>query len=76
MWQPIETAPKLQRIDLWSEKCGRYPDAIWDVVAYGVLATDQDTYGWTDSNHHGSIEEGGPYTHWMPHPAPPGDTNA
>lgn len=63
-WQPIETAPKDgTRLDLWSENGWRYPNAAWDWVGDGM--------GWTDAHHHGSIEEGGPFTHWMPLPEPP-----
>ena len=67
-WQDISTAPRDgTRVDLWSSKGWRYPDARFDVTDYG----DPEAYGWTDANHHGSIEEGGPYTHWQPMPAPP-----
>ena len=70
-WQPIETAPVHQVVDLWSAKGFRYPDAIIDIVDYSRPIDDESQYGWTDSNHHGSIEEAGTYTHWMPLPEPP-----
>lgn len=69
-WQPIETAPKDRVIDLWSSRGFRYCDAIWDVVEYGRVG-ESDVYGWTDKNHHGSIMDGGPFTHWMPLPPAP-----
>lgn len=69
MWQPIETAPKDGTVvDLWSPQCGRYPDAVWGFIpAY----EGPDEMGWTDKNHHGSLEDAGPWTHWMPPPNPP-----
>ena len=70
-WQPIETAPTNREVDLWSSKGFRYPNAIIDVVDYGLPLDDPNQYGWTDSSHHGSIEECGPFTHWMPQPEPP-----
>lgn len=69
-WQPIETAPKDgRRVDLWSAQGFRYPNAAWDTVDHSVSA--ESPYGWTDINHHGSIDECGPFTHWMPLPEPP-----
>ena len=70
-WQPIETAPRDGReVDLWASRGFRYPDAAWDIVEYADQ-DQQDHHGWVDSNTHGSIEEFGPYTHWMPQPSPP-----
>ena len=67
-WQPIETAPKDRVVDLWSTKGFRYPDALWDVCCGEEC--------WTDPNDHGSIEEGGPYTHWRYPPEPPAEGGA
>jgi len=71
-WQDIATAPKDgTQVDLWSDRGFRYPNAAWDVVDYPMDASGDNIYGWTDSSHHGSIKNGGPYTHWMPLPKPP-----
>jgi hypothetical protein len=71
-WQPIETAPKDgTAIDLWSVGGFRYPSAAWDFIP------PVNGWGWTDTNHHGSVEEYGPFSHWLPLPPPPaqeGDT--
>ena len=67
-WQPIETAPKDRVVDLWSKKGFRYTDAFWDVCCGEEC--------WTDPNDHGSIEEGGPYTHWRYPPEPPAEGGA
>lgn len=72
LWQDIATAPKDgTQVDLWSDRGFRYPNAAWDVVDYPMDASGDNIYGWTDSSHHGSIKNGGPYTHWMPLPTPP-----
>lgn len=71
-WQPIATAPKDgNAVDLWSSKGYRYPNAAWDIAEYAIGPEDEDGYGWTDTSHHGSIMDYGPFTHWMPLPAPP-----
>ena len=73
-WQPIETAPKDRVVDLWSSRGFRYPDAFWDITEYRLPDDPRPMeYGWTDKNHHGSIEEGGPYTHWRYPPEPPAE---
>jgi hypothetical protein len=65
-WQPIETAPKDgTAIDLWSVGGFRYPSAAWDFIP------PVNGWGWTDTNHHGSVEEYGPFSHWLLLPPPP-----
>lgn len=66
-WQPIETAPKDEVIDLWSQEGGRYPDAVWGVCG--------DVEGWTDANDHGNLGCG-MFTHWRDRPAPPATKGA
>lgn len=72
-WQDIATAPKDGTpVDLWSSRGHRYPYAVWGVVGYRPVGDSRpDACGWTDAEGHGSIEAGGPYTHWMPPPEPP-----
>ena len=69
-WQDISTAPKDAVVDLWSSRGFRLTDCIWDVTRYGQI-DEPDVWGWTDKNHHGSVEEGGPFTHWRLPPEAP-----
>jgi hypothetical protein len=69
-WQQIKSAPKDgTAVDLWSSRGFRLPDCEW-----GTISWEPDEMGWTSSQGHGSVEAGGPYTHWMPIPAPPKET--
>jgi len=68
-WQPIETAPKDQTIDLWGTRRGlmmppeRVTNCRWDYVnKNGVLVMSE----WVKGN--GTIIDP---THWMPIPSPP-----
>jgi hypothetical protein len=75
-WQPIETCPNLFEhhppVDLWSAQGFRMCNCQIDVVEYRAVNDPRpDRYGWTDADGHGSIEDAGPFTHWMPQPAPP-----
>ncbi len=68
-WRPIERAPKDGTpVDLWSEHGFRVTDCRWDFI---TSADPDGTLGWTDMNHHGSVDEAGPFSHYMTLPAPP-----
>lgn len=51
-WQPIETAPENEVIDLWSSRGFRLADCVWNGSE------------WEDTNDHGPVTEAGPFTHW------------
>lgn len=56
-WQPIETAPRDDRIEILT----------WDGSSIRVAV-----YGWEDQWHTMGLPSHKP-THWMPLPPPPGD---
>lgn len=62
-WQPIETAPKDEVIDLWcSLDDVRYANSWWS------------SEGWTDGDEaYGDYPD---FTHWRPLPTPPDDARA
>lgn len=72
-WQPIETAPKDgTAIDLWAAQGFRLTSCAWDFVEFSCAdGSGSDVQGWTNTEGHGSVEGAGPFTHWMPLPAPP-----
>ena len=64
-WYTIDSAPRDGTVvDLWSARGIRYVDAVWDIFGDGYCC-------WTDANHHGQIEDAGPFTHWKPLGPPP-----
>lgn len=56
-WQPIATAPKNERIDMWSKARGRVADC------HGIGGNF-----WDNSYYTRSVSDA---THWMPVPDPP-----
>lgn len=73
-WQPIETAPRDQEIDLWLvPKDGarplRAPDCAWRLVDGRHQWVSRGDRGWEPLAGLGAI------THWMPLPAPPSTPN-
>ena len=64
----MEAAPRdrLTPVDLWSVRGFRIPDCVLDFDC-----GDDDGMIWTRAEGHGSVENGGPFTHWRPVPDPP-----
>ena len=67
-WQPIETAPKTGRVDLWAKRWmartdrftyARFPDCRWNP------SVDDRPDRWV------GLQDGWRPTHWRPIPAPP-----
>lgn len=69
-WQPIETAPKDQEIDLWVIPSGgsrsfRAPDCAWRLVGGKEQWVSRGDSGWEPLSPLGTI------THWLPIPTGP-----
>lgn len=67
-WQPIETAPRDERIDLWSGG-ERVPDCFWmDGYKWRDDDLPKDCFVYMDGDLCYDVYQP---THWMPLPQPP-----
>lgn len=66
-WQPIETVPTMQEVDIWIE--GIDGDG-WRVTGE-VYSTQEPMWIKTEMGNYFPHENGGFPTHWQPLPAPP-----